>query len=83
MFAGSQANMNTTKQSLQCDYKDILRLYPLLTINRSINLQVGIPYTVPFNHPCLPTPKPMHTTKLILEGPQIIINQSINLRVHR
>ena len=34
-------------------------------------------YTVPFNDPCLPTPKPVHTTKLILDGPAII-NQSLN-----
>ena len=31
---------------------------------------------VPFNDQCLPTPKPMHTTKLILEG-SAIINQLI------
>ena len=27
-----------------------------------------------FNDPCLQTPKPMHTTKLILEGDYIHIN---------
>ena len=50
----------------------MLRLYPLLTINHLINLQVG---TVPFNDPCLPTPNPMHTTKLILEGDFIHIKR--------
>ena len=43
-FAGTKANANNQTNFLLGGYMDILRLYPLLTINQSINLQVGIQY---------------------------------------
>ena len=55
---------------------DILRLYPLLTINQSINPQVGIRY-LSMIHVCRHPSQCIHcTTKLISEG-LAIINQSI------
>ena len=82
IFAGTQANAYNQTHFYNvaiwtfCVYT---RYWQLI---QSINLQVGTCIRYLFNDPCLPTPKPMHTTKLILDG-SAIINQSINLQVQR
>ena len=74
MFAGTQAN--AYNQFLQGGYMDTLRLYSLLTINQSINLQVYGAFQW-----SMFADTQANVYNQTLEGPAIInqsINQSIN-----
>ena len=74
MFTGTQANAYNQTKFLQGGYMDILRLYPLMTINQSIDLQLGIRH-LSMIHVC------RHPSQCI--QPQLLVNQSINLQVQR